>query len=113
MSFLGIPPYKKGYKCYHLPTHKLYVSKDVTFVETTPFFGSTQAGHQGETLYGDPSDIFFSLPSSQSTLQLNSVSNQPSHASNPDPTASPSPQHSNNLNHGDDQAKFDEQEACQ
>lgn len=115
--FLGYSPTQKGYKCYHSPTHKLYVSKDVTFVETTPFFGSTQAGHQGETSYGDSSDIFFPLPSSQSALQLNadphSISNQPSHAFNPDPTTSPSPQHSNSLNHGDDQAKFDEQEACQ
>jgi len=33
---------QKGYKCYHSQSHKVYVSKDVTFHEIESFFPSSQ-----------------------------------------------------------------------
>jgi len=72
---LDTHPLKRGTSVTIL-TRKFYVSKDVTFVESTPFFGSSQASPQGETLVqGDhpssdspscDSDIFF--PSIQPIL---------------------------------------------
>jgi len=40
--FIGYAPNKKGYKCYHPQSHKVYVSKDVTFHETESFFPRSQ-----------------------------------------------------------------------
>jgi len=36
--FLGYVPNQKGYKCYHLATRRQFVSMDVSFHETIPFF---------------------------------------------------------------------------
>nr|AFN88192.1 putative retrotransposon protein [Phaseolus vulgaris] len=36
--FIGYAPNKKGYKCYHSQSRKVYVFKDVTFHETKSFF---------------------------------------------------------------------------
>jgi hypothetical protein len=33
--FLGYSPLHKGYKCLHLPTNRLYISRDVIFNEST------------------------------------------------------------------------------
>nr|KYP54934.1 Retrovirus-related Pol polyprotein from transposon TNT 1-94 [Cajanus cajan] len=39
--FIGYASNKKGYKCYHPQSRRVYVSKDVTFHETESFFSST------------------------------------------------------------------------
>jgi len=46
--FIGYAPNKKGYKCYHPQSRKIYISKDVTFHETESFFLSSQL--QGESI---------------------------------------------------------------
>ena len=38
--FVGYSSTQKGYKCYHPPTRKLYVSAEVTFVENKPYFST-------------------------------------------------------------------------
>ena len=44
--FLGYSSTQKGYKCYHPPTKRFFVTADVTFEEGTPYF--TQPYLQGE-----------------------------------------------------------------
>ena len=36
--FLGFSPIKKGFKCFDPSSGKLFISMDVTFFETKPFF---------------------------------------------------------------------------
>ncbi|XP_031278222.1 uncharacterized protein LOC116136688 [Pistacia vera] len=36
--FLGYSRLQKGYKCYSLATHRYFISADVTFFESSPFF---------------------------------------------------------------------------
>ncbi|RDY12088.1 hypothetical protein CR513_03165, partial [Mucuna pruriens] len=39
--FIGYPSNKKGFKCYHPPSRRFFVSMDVTFHETHSFFVGT------------------------------------------------------------------------
>ncbi|RDX97959.1 hypothetical protein CR513_19193, partial [Mucuna pruriens] len=39
--FISYPSNKKGFKCYHLPSRRFFVSMDVTFHETQSFFGES------------------------------------------------------------------------
>ena len=58
--FIGYSPTQKGYKCYHPPTRKTYVSTNVTFVERENYFSSPSL--QGETLTMEDQDLFLSVP---------------------------------------------------
>ncbi|KAI5408632.1 hypothetical protein KIW84_054465 [Lathyrus oleraceus] len=46
--FLGYASNKRGYKCYHPPSRKFFVSKDVTFHENVSYFTRSQS--QGENI---------------------------------------------------------------
>lgn len=39
--FLGYGVHKKGYKCFDPITNKTYITMDVTFLESEPFFSPT------------------------------------------------------------------------
>ena len=64
--FVGYPSTQKGYKCFHPPTRKLYISADVTFVEGKPYF--TEPYLQGELSIMEDKDFFLlDLPPSSSS----------------------------------------------
>lgn len=46
--FVGYGTHQKGYKCYHPPTQKFFVTIDVFFFEDACYFPSTEASLQGE-----------------------------------------------------------------
>lgn len=59
--FLGYSSTQKGYKCYHPPSRKFYLSADVTFAENKPFF--SQSYLQGEISLTEDKDCDTNLGS--------------------------------------------------
>jgi len=48
MCFVGYGLHQKGYRCFHPPTHKLYVTIDVQFHKHQMYFPATATTNQGE-----------------------------------------------------------------
>ncbi|PRQ56213.1 putative RNA-directed DNA polymerase [Rosa chinensis] len=49
--FVGYGGYQKGYKCFHPPTRKYYITMDVTFFEDMSYFTSSDTALQGENSF--------------------------------------------------------------
>ena len=49
--FIGYSDFQKGYRCYHPPTDTLYVTLDVSFRESEPYYlgGVSKSSLQGES----------------------------------------------------------------
>ena len=85
--FVGYSATQKGYKCYHPPSKKFYVSMDVTFHEQEPYF--SQPYLQGENSKEDKENFLLDLDLSLLPTSKDSLS--PS-MSNYDPENSPRPE---------------------
>ncbi|GMI89878.1 hypothetical protein HRI_002657100 [Hibiscus trionum] len=99
--FLGYSSTQKGYKCYHPPTRKFYVTADVTFVERESYF--TAPYLQGEMSFREDkdADLFLLQQQPLSLIDLppsHSAKIQPSHSAEIQPShyaeIQPSPSHS-------------------
>lgn len=93
--FLGYSSLHKGYKCLHLPTNRIYISRHVIFHETTyPFASLSSSEPSPLSSSPPPPHILTILPSS---LPLQPISSPPSppppspHNSVPTPLTSFSP----------------------
>ena len=53
--FVGYSRTHKVYKCFHPPLHKFYVSVDVTFFDSTPYFLPHGTSHDESILEALPS----------------------------------------------------------
>ena len=87
--FVGYSPTQKGYKCYHPATKKVFVSIDVTFVETESFF--SQPYLQGENLGMEDKDDLFNNLSFISPRKSNILESSPIHISSSSIHTPPAP----------------------
>ena len=54
--FVGYPPHQRGYKCFHPPSRKYFVTMDVTFCEDRPYFPVSHL--QGESVSEESNNTF-------------------------------------------------------
>jgi hypothetical protein len=52
--FLGYAVHQKGYRCYDPAHNRAYVTMDVTFLETVPFYQAPTSACQGEITSEEP-----------------------------------------------------------
>jgi hypothetical protein len=73
--FVGYGLHQKGYRCFHPPTQKLYVTMDVKFHEHQMYFPATETTNQGEESFNIQSlshqteNISHSLPEPETPEQ--------------------------------------------
>ena len=78
--FIGYASNKKGYKCYHPQSRRVYVSKDVTFPETESFFTSPPLQRENSLEAEIPELLCFPLLQDSTPVE---------HDKDPEPTSSP------------------------
>jgi hypothetical protein len=62
--FLGYDVHQKGYRCYDPAHNRTYVTMDVTFLETEPFFPAPNSARQGEINSEEPNWLQLDWPNS-------------------------------------------------
>ena len=66
--FLGYVVHQKGYWCYDPSTRLTYVTMDVTFLESKPFFPAPTSSLQGETRDEEQKWLHFDWPTSETMV---------------------------------------------
>ncbi|GMI79954.1 hypothetical protein HRI_001664700 [Hibiscus trionum] len=88
---VGYSSLKKGYKCYHPPSKKFFVTMDLTFFEQEPYFSKTEI--KGETIGNNfqlvPTQVPLSSPSHYPPLLESQTSSHTPPNSSPNPYLSP------------------------
>jgi hypothetical protein len=74
--FVGYSPTHKGYKCYHPPSRKCFVSMDVTFFEPQSYFSSSQTHLQGESKIEDYILTLLPVPTPMSKPEQQQLTNE-------------------------------------
>ncbi|TYK08485.1 Beta-galactosidase [Cucumis melo var. makuwa] len=64
--FVGYPSHHRGYKCFHLPSRKYFVTMDVTFCEDRPYFPVSHL--QGESMSEKSNNTFKCIEPTPSTV---------------------------------------------
>ncbi|KAL4023307.1 hypothetical protein IC575_017059 [Cucumis melo] len=64
--FVGYPPHQRGYKCFHPPSRKYFVTMDVTFYEDRPYFPVSH--FQGESVSEKSNSTFEFIEPTPSTV---------------------------------------------
>ena len=65
--FVGYSPTQKGYKCFHPPSKKFFVSADVKFVEDQSYFQNSYTQGEIDFLGGNAKEFYLpTLPCSSS-----------------------------------------------
>nr|GFA40948.1 putative RNA-directed DNA polymerase [Tanacetum cinerariifolium] len=81
--FLGYSQTKKGYTCYDAVYGRVYVSRDVRFLERSPYFENSSKGEIMTDLFPFP-NVEFSSPPSHNATQEHEHSSQDSIERPPD-----------------------------
>ena len=83
--FVGYSSTQKGYKCYHPPTKKKFVSADVTFIESDNYFPNPYLQGETSSMEDKDRDLFdlSSFPLSQNQNLPSSISIPLSNESDP------------------------------
>lgn len=77
--FLGYATHQKGYRCYDPSTSRLYVTMDVTFLESETFFSGPNPVLQGETYDEEQNWVYFDWPN------INTVTSEDPHGEEEEP----------------------------
>ncbi|TYK18899.1 retrotransposon protein, putative, unclassified, expressed [Cucumis melo var. makuwa] len=64
--FVGYPPHRRSYKCFHSPSRKYFVTMDVTFCEDRPYFPISHL--QGESVSEKSNSTFEFIKPTPSTV---------------------------------------------
>ena len=64
--FVGYPLHQRGYKCFHPPSRKYFVTTDVTFCENRPYFLVSHL--QGESVNEKSNSTFEFIEPTPSTV---------------------------------------------